>query len=73
MFCVLLQKNEKFSRSFTFFAKEGNVLCFLLHSLLKNIAFFVFFYVLKKKTQKNAKECIVLLGLIICQKLKKRT
>ena len=33
MFCVLLQKNETFSHSFTFFAKEQNVLCILLRSL----------------------------------------
>ena len=38
-------------RSFTFFAKEP---CVLLHSLQKNVAFFAFFYVLKKRTQKNA-------------------
>ena len=53
-FCVLFQKIETFSRSFTFFAKEWNVLCVLLRSLQKNFAFFVFFYVLKKWTQKNA-------------------
>ena len=52
-FCVLLQKNETFSRSFTFFAKERCVLCVLLRSLQKNVAFFAFFYVLKKRTQKN--------------------
>ena len=38
-------------RSFMFFAKER---CVLLRSLQKNIAFFVFFNVLKKRTQKNA-------------------
>ena len=53
MFCILLQKNETFSHSFTFFAKERNVLCVFLHSLQNNVAFFVFFYVLKKRTQKN--------------------
>ena len=53
-FCILLQKNETFSRSFTFFAKERNVLCVLLRSLQKNVVFFAFFYVLKKRTQKNA-------------------
>ena len=53
-FCVLLQKNEMFSHSFTFFAKEQNVLCVLLHSLQKNVAFFAFLYVLKKRMQKNA-------------------
>ena len=36
MFCVLLQKNETFSRSFTFFAKEHCVLCVLFCSLEKN-------------------------------------
>ena len=54
MFCVLLQKNKTFSRSFTFFAKEQNGLCVLLRSLQKNVAFFAFFYVLKKRTEKNA-------------------
>ena len=38
-------------RSFTFFAKERSV---LLRSLQKNIAFFAFFYFLKKRTQMNA-------------------
>ena len=46
MFCVLLQKNETFSRSFTFFAKECCVLCVIYHSLRKNVAFFVFFSIL---------------------------
>ena len=57
-FCVLLQKIETFSRSFSFYAKECCilcVLCILLHSL-----------------EKNPKECIFLLGLISCQKLKKK-
>ena len=40
--------------SFTFFAKEYCVLCVLLCSYQKNVAFFAFFYVLKKRTQKNA-------------------
>ena len=53
-FCVLLQKNETFLRSLMFFAKERNVLCVLLRSLQKNVAFSAFFYVLKKRTQKNA-------------------
>ena len=53
-FCVLLQKNETFSRSLTLFAKERNVLCVLLCSLQKNVAFSAFFYVLKKRMQKNA-------------------
>ena len=39
-FCILLQKNETFSRSFTFFAKERNILCVLLCSLQNNVAFF---------------------------------
>ena len=52
-FCVLLHKKETFSRSFTSFAKERNVLCFLLRSWQKNVAFFAFFYVLKKRTQKT--------------------
>ena len=49
IFCVLLQKNETFSHSFTFYAKEQNVLCVLLRSLQKKVAFSVFFYVLKKR------------------------
>ena len=40
-------------RSFTFFAKERCVLCVLLHSLLKNVAFFAFFYVLKKRLHRS--------------------
>ena len=36
-------------RSFTFFAKERCVLCVLLRSLQKNVVFFAFFYVLKKR------------------------
>ena len=43
-FCVLLQKNKTFSHSFTFFAKELNILCVLLRFLQKNVAFSVFFY-----------------------------
>ena len=58
-FYVLLQKNETLSRSFTFFAKEQNVLFVLLCSLQKYVGL------------KNAKECIVLLGLISRQKLEK--
>ena len=53
-FCFLLQKNETFSCSFTFFAKECCILCVLLRSLQKNIAFCAFFYILKKRMQKNA-------------------
>ena len=52
-FYVLLQKNETFSRSFTFFAKEQNVLCVLLRSLQKNVAFSAFFYALKKRTHRS--------------------
>ena len=52
-FCVLLKKNKTFSRSFTFFAKERNILCVLLRSLQKKVAFSAFFYILKKRTQKN--------------------
>ena len=69
MFCILLQKNEMFSCSYTFFAKERCisfcsfpffakeccVLCVLFHSL-----------------EKNGKERNVLLGFISRQKLKKR-
>ena len=36
-FCVLLQKNETFSRSFTFFAKERCVLC---KRMLRSFPFF---------------------------------
>ena len=63
-----LQKNE------TFFAKERNVLCVLLGSLQKIVAFSAFFYILKnrmhhsfgshkspKTRKKNVKECCVLL------------
>ena len=67
-FCVLLQKNETFSRSFTFFAKERCILCILLHSLKRMLRLCVLFR-LKKK---NGKEHIVLLGFISRQKLKKR-
>ena len=42
-------------RSFAFFAKECCVLCILLRSLQKNVAFFAFFYVLKKRMQKSPK------------------
>ena len=40
-------------RSFTFFAKECCVLCILLCSLQKNVAFFALFYVLKKRTHSS--------------------
>ena len=71
-FCILLQKNKMFSCSSTFFAKEGNILCILLHSLQKNVVFSAFFYVLKKRT-KNTKERTVLFGPVSCPKLGKRT
>ena len=45
---------EKKNATFYVFAKERNVLCIILCSLQKNIAFFAFFYILKKRTQKNA-------------------
>ena len=74
MFCVLLQKNETFWCSFPLFAKELCILCVLLCPLLKNVAFFPFFYVLCKRMLRSspffAKElcvlCVrnVLLGLI---------
>ena len=47
-------KEQNFLAFFTFFAKERNILCVLLHSLQKNVTFFAFFYVLKKRMQKNA-------------------
>ena len=37
MFCVLLQKNETSSHSFTFFAKERCILFALFCSLEKNV------------------------------------
>ena len=36
------------------FAKEHCVLCILFCSLQKNVALFAFFYILKKRMQKNA-------------------
>ena len=68
-FCI---RTLRSLRSLTIFAKERCVLCTLLCSLQKNVVFFAFFYVLKKRTQKNAKERIILLGLISRQKLEKR-
>ena len=47
-------KEQTFSHSFTFFAKERKVLSVLLRPLQKNVEFSAFFYVLKKRTQKNA-------------------
>ena len=46
---IYCKKKGTFSRSFTFFAKECCVLCVLLRSLQKNVAFFAFFYVLCKR------------------------
>ena len=70
---VLLQKNETFLRSFTFFAKECCILCVLLRSLQKNGAFFAFlrkerkrmhhsfgFHKSPKTQKKNGKERCVL-------------
>ena len=62
MYIYLLKKRTRvgvafFSKERTVlrsFAKEHCILCVLLHSLQKNVAFFAFFYVLKKRTQKNA-------------------
>ena len=48
------QKNATFCILLRSFAKECCVLCVLLRCLQKNIAFFPFFYILKKRTQKNA-------------------
>ena len=67
----MLKKERNVLRSFAkernviaFFAEECCVLCVLLRSLQKNVAYFTFFSV-----------CFsyVLLGLISRQKLKKRT
>ena len=59
MFCVLLQKNETFLRSFLFFIKEREDLCVLSRSLQKNGTFFTFFSVLLKRTGKNVPFCWV--------------
>ena len=56
--------------SFTFFAKEHCALGVILCSLQKNVAFFAFFYILKKGTQKSA---TIFCGLISRQKLEKIT
>ena len=50
-FYVLCKRTLRSLRSFTFFAKEC---CVLLHSLQKNVAFFAFFNILKKRMQKKA-------------------
>ena len=76
-FCVL-------SRSF---AKERCILCVLLHSLQKNVAFFAFFYILckrmlrslrsftflRKERKRTQKNASFLLDFISRQKLEKRT
>ena len=46
-FSVLYKRTQRSLRSFALFIKERGVLCVLLLSLQKNIAFFVFFYVLR--------------------------
>ena len=66
-FRVLLQKNETFSRSFTFFAKECCILGVLLRSLQKNTAFFAFFYVLSKRTLRSLR------SFLFFRKERKRT
>ena len=53
-FSVFCKRTKHSLRSFTFFAKERNILCILFCS-----------------KEKNGKECIVLLGFISRQKLKK--
>ena len=54
------------SAFFCVLCKRTNYSPVLLRSLKKNVMFFAFFYVLKKRMQKNA------LGLISRQKLKKK-
>ena len=44
-----LQKNAKFCVLLHSFAKEHCILCILLRSLQKNVAFFALFYVLCKR------------------------
>ena len=48
-FYVLCKRTLRSLHSFTFFAKVHCVLCILLCSLQKNVAFFAFFYVLCKR------------------------
>ena len=63
-FCVLLQKNETFSRSFMFFAKERCNLCVLFSSLEKNgkecMHRSFMFHKSPKPQKKNGKECCIL-------------
>ena len=47
------KKNATFLRSFTFFIKGCGVLCVLLRSLWKNVAFFAFFYFLYKRMRRS--------------------
>ena len=54
-FCILLHKNVVFFAFFLYvLCKRMLRICVLLRSLQKNVALFAFFYVLKKRTQKNA-------------------
>ena len=53
IYIYIEKKNETFSHSFPFFAKERNILWVLLCSLQKNVAFSAFFYILNKRMQKN--------------------
>ena len=73
------QKNATFCVLLHSFAKERCILCIVLRSLQKNVAFFVFFYVLYKRTLHSLhsykflrKKRSVLLGLISRQKLEKK-
>ena len=45
-FAFFIKRTERSLRSFTFFIKVCGVLCVLLRSLLKNLTFFVIFYIL---------------------------
>ena len=74
---IYRKKNGTFSRSF---AKEWNVLAFfsvLCKRTLRSLRSFPFFAkeccILFRSLEKNRKERNVLLGLISCQKLEKRT
>ena len=53
---VLLQKNEMFSLSFPFFAKERCVCCVLCKRMLPSLRSFLFFRKERKRTEKNGKE-----------------
>ena len=52
-FAFFCKRMLRSSRSFTFFVKERCILCVLLRSLQKNVAFFAFFYVLCKRTLRS--------------------